>query len=151
MSETEIVDAVQSINYSVDNLVSNIMDGVKKFKLSYHKASPRKHRDIPTDRDLGIPKLQSLLKYSQQSVDEKDLVVEAMLHNVITSLIHAHYFKGGHFFGVGPEAHHEFLETMFSKLVADGKSRCFFFRKSLFYLFIYFILSPLLTISFLII
>jgi hypothetical protein len=129
VSEAEIVDAVLSINYSIDNLIFNILAGVKELKLSYHKLSPpktrnRHHDDIPSNPDLDIPLLQYLLTDSPSllSDDTRDYVVEIILHNLISSLVHKHFFKGGHFFGVGSEALHEYLETMFSKLIAGGKN-----------------------------
>ena len=63
----------------------------------------------------------------------KDLVVEAALRNLIYSLLHKHFFNGGHFFGVGSETLHGYLETMLSKLVAGGK----FFSSSFFFLMKY--------------
>jgi hypothetical protein len=132
VSEAEIVDAVLSINYSIDNLISNILAGVKEFKLSYHKILPlntrNRHRrnDIPSNSDLDIPLLHYLLIDSPSllSDDTRDYVVEIILHNLVSSLVHKHFFKGGHFFGVGSEGLHEYLETMFLKLVASGKN-CF--------------------------
>jgi hypothetical protein len=127
VSETEIVDAVRSINYSIDNLVSNILAEVKEFNLSYRKLPPRKNQNrsvIPTNPDLDIPLFQSLLIDSPSllSDDMRDYVVEIILHNLISSLVHKHFFKGVHFFGVGSEKVHEYLETMFLKLVAGGKN-----------------------------
>ena len=126
VSEAEIVDAVRGINYSIDTLINNILASVKGLKLSYSKRSSRKNRslrDIPSNPDLDIPLLQSLLTDppSLLSDDSRDFVVETILHNLICSLIHERFFKGGHFFGVGSDAHHEYLETMFSKLVAGSK------------------------------
>lgn len=132
VSEAEIVDAVQDINYSIDILISNIMAEVKDFRLSYHKVSPRTRKkqnlcDIPSN-DIQV--LQSLISDSPSllSDDTRDEVVEIILHHLTTSLIHKHFFQGEHFFGVGSETHREYLETMFSKLIAGGK----------FYLLLYF-------------
>ena len=130
-SEAEIIGAVQSINYSIDNLVSNILEGVKEFNLSYRKPSLEEDQnrcDIPTNPELDIPLLQSLLinPPSLLSDDTRDNVVKTILRNLFCLLVHKHFFKGGHFFGVGSETHREYLETMFSKLVADGKFSSFF-------------------------
>ena len=141
VSETEIVDAVLSINYSIDILISNILVGVKEFKLSYYRnRSTRKGRNrhrIRSNPELDIPPLQCLLIDSPSllSEDTRDYVVDIILHNLISSLVHKHFFKGGHFFGVGSKILHEGLETMFSNLVARGK-----------YYFIMNVLSPLLLI-----
>ena len=131
MSEAEIVDVVQSINYSIDNLVSNILAEVKELNISYRKLSPQSRenqtrRVIHSDLPLNLPLLhwQSLLITSPSSLsnDSKDFVIEIILHNLILLLIHKHFFKGKHFFGVGSEKKvHEYLETMFSKLAAGGK------------------------------
>ena len=120
VSEVQIADAVQSINYSIDNFITNILDGVKS-KLSYHKTSPRKRRrrDIPTEPSTGT--LRQYLLESRLSASDRDLVADFILHDLVSSLVHKHFFKGGTFFGVGKETLHEDLETMFSKLVADGK------------------------------
>ena len=118
-------------------MVVNVLAGVKEFKLSYRKLSPRKHSGISINPDLDTPVLLSLLKDSQLSDDTRDLVLEIILLNLIISLVHKHFFKGRNFFGVGSETHRKYLETMLSKLVAGGK---FFF--SLYTMNIY-----LLTIS----
>jgi hypothetical protein len=133
ISEAEIVDAVQSINYSIDDLISDILVAVKSSNLSYPSTSPRKiknkkSRDIPpagpeSNPDLNIPALHSLLTDSANvlSDDTRDFVVDIILHNLISSIIHKRFFEGRHFFGVGSETIHEYLETMFSKLVAGSK------------------------------
>ena len=128
VSEAEIVEAVLSINYSIDVLISNILAGVKEFKLSYYKLPPRETRNrlhddtIPSNPDLDIPLLQYLLIDSPSllSDDARDYVVDIILHNLIALLVHKYFFKGGHFFGVGSKTLHEYLESMFSKLVAGG-------------------------------
>ena len=140
VSETEIVEAVQIINYSIDNLIANILASVKECKLSYYKVSPpktRKHHNIPSNPDLDVPVLHILLMDSPSllSDDTRDFVVELILHNLVSLLIHKHYFKGGHFFGVGSESLREHLETMFSKLVEGGK-----------YIYIYIIMFPLIIL-----
>jgi hypothetical protein len=138
VSEAQIVDAVRGINYSIANLIINILHEVKKSKLSYpshkSKAPPRKHPSsiiIPTKPDPGFTLLRFLLvSRDRLSDDSRESVVEFILHNLILSLVHKHFFKGGHFFGVGSETLYEDLETMFSKLVAGGK---YFFLKSVFF------------------
>ena len=122
---------MQSINYSINNLIFNILDAVKKLKLpvSYRKD---RHHDA-SDTNLDTP-LQFLLDENSRLSDEsKDFVVEIILVNLIITLLHKHFFKGEHFFGVGSETLYDYLETMLSKLVADGKCLSF---KLLFYLFI---------------
>ena len=136
VSEVQIADAVQSINYSIDNFITNILDGVKKSKLSYHKTSPRKRRrrDIPTEPSTGT--LRQYLLESRLSASDRDLVADFILHDLVSSLVHKHFFKGGTFFGVGKETLHEDLETMFSKLVAGGKFLFYsilIFKKILFF------------------
>lgn len=129
---------MQSINYSINNLIFNILDAVKKLKLpvSYRKD---RHHDA-SDTNLDTP-LQFLLDENSRLSDEsKDFVVEIILVNLIITLLHKHFFKGEHFFGVGSETLYDYLETMLSKLVADGK--CLSFKL----LFIY-LLPPLITIS----
>lgn len=126
MSEAEIVHAVQDINYSIDNLIANILVRVKEHGLSYRKVSPRKNEnlwDIFLNMDLDVPLLQSLLLDSPSllSDDTRDGVVEFIFHNVMTLLIHKNFFKGERFFGVDSETHHEYLETMFSNLISGGK------------------------------
>lgn len=120
ISEAQIVDAIQSINYSIGNLVSNILDKVTISKLSFYspKSSLQKVTTNP-DSPVDIITLQSLLLDSRLS-DRKDLVAEALLRDLICCLLHKHFFQGGHFFGVGSEEFQGYLETMFSKLVADG-------------------------------
>ena len=122
--------AVQSINYSIDLLISNILDGAKRSKLSY--PSPRKHRrdsDIPTKPDSDSTLLQYLLDSCPLSDHSRDLVVDFILHNLILTLVHKYFFKGSQFFGIGSETLHEYLETMLSKLVAGGKFLFFIFKK----------------------
>ena len=131
VSEAQIVDAVHSINYSIDNLISNILDRVKNLKQSYHhNLLPSQSPPIvePTDpSNITCITLWSMLIDFGLSHRTKDLVVEAALHNMIYSLLHKHFFKGGHFFGVGSEILHGYLETMLSKLVAGGKFFFLFF------------------------
>ena len=124
VSETQIVDAVQFINYSVTNLIDNILYGVQQSKLSYHnKPSTRKHHATTTKPDSSdiTPALWSMLIDVRLSRPTRDLVVEAVLRNLVFSLLHKHFFKGGRFFGVGSETLHELLETMLDNLVASGK------------------------------
>ena len=141
VSEVEIVDAVQTINYSIDNLITNILAGVEEFKLSYCKLSPshknRNRRNIlqnlKPDFKLDIPRLQSLLidSPSPLSDDMRDYIVDLILHDLVSSLIHKKFFKGGHFFGVGSETHQEYLESLFSKLATGGKG---FLEKGFFWI-----------------
>ena len=122
-SEAQIVDAVHRINYSIDNLISNILYKVKKSKLPYR--SSRKHNALTTKPDTsGITCMalwSMLMDFRPSHHTTRDLVVETVLHNHISSLIHVHFFEGGHFFGVGSEALRKDLEIMLSKLVAGGK------------------------------
>jgi hypothetical protein len=123
VSQAQISDMVQRINYSIDHLISNIMDDVQKFELSYHSSpSPQKHILPQPDSDIKlIQKLLESESWHRRSKQTKDLVVESVVHNLITSMLHKHFFEGGHFFGVGSKTLREHLETMLSKLVAGGK------------------------------
>lgn len=126
VSEAQIADAVHRINYSIVDLVLNILNGVKKFKLSYpktHNPSSRKYTTPPTepDSDITCIELWSMLIDSRLSRPKRDSVVEAVLRNLISLLIYRYFFKGGHFFGVGSETLCGYLETMLSKLVTGGK------------------------------
>lgn len=135
-SEAQIVDAVHLINYSIDELISNILYGVEKSKLSYRSS---RNRDTPTTKSdsSGITSIalwSILMDFRPSHHATRDLVVEAVLHNLVSSLIHKYFFKGGHFFGVGSEALRENLEIMLSKLVAGGKYSFFiFFNLFVFY------------------
>ena len=65
-------------------------------------------------------------------------MADFILHDLVSSLVHKHFFKGGTFFGVGKETLHEDLESMFSKLVAGGKFLFYsilIFKKILFFFF----------------
>ena len=122
MSEAQIVDAVDRINYSIDNMVSNIIYRIQKSKLSYAYYKPPSSKRRPTKLDSIIPTdLARSLENPQLSYNTRGLVVEALLHDLICSLLNRTFFTGKHFFGVGSKPLHDYLETMFSNLVESGK------------------------------
>ena len=54
VSETQIVEAVETINYSIASLISNIMDAVKRSKLSYRKSLPQKCILVRAPQKIGF-------------------------------------------------------------------------------------------------
>jgi hypothetical protein len=119
LSESQIVDAVNGLNYSIDNLIANVLAAEQCF-------SP------PSDPDRNPPKLNTdaaLLAFLNNSRlsdgNARVFVVEFLLRNLIISALHTHFFEGRHFFGVGNESLHAYLERMMTELIAGGRSLYF--------------------------
>jgi hypothetical protein len=125
-SEDEIIDGVQIVNHSMNNLISDILTEINKVHLPYRKLPSRENEPlitIATNPNFDVPLLQRLLLTSPSPLtnDDRDSMLKIVLHNVVFLLLYDHLFKGENFYGVGSETTHEYLETMFSKLNENRK------------------------------
>ena len=108
-SETQISNDLHRINYLVDALITSILAAG--------------HSSAAQHDSLKPPHLDHCTAFlSRLSVSKAmEFVVKYFFRNKIIALLHAHFFEGEIFFGVGSESHHVCLENMIMELVASGK------------------------------
>ena len=110
-SQVEILDDLQQLNYVVDELMLNIMASDKTIR------SP----PVPgttADSDNGI--LDLIKKLSAGNA--RDFVVEILLRESIYASLHANFFEGEYFFGLGSDCLRRYLDSMMATHIASGKS-----------------------------
>jgi hypothetical protein len=109
------------MNYSIDNIVINILYRVMKSDLAFC-LSPAFLQDILSTKQEPEPfTLPHFLLDPKLSINAKDTVVECILRDRVFSLIYQSYFEGEEFYGVGSNALRDHLESMLSTLVVQGK------------------------------
>jgi hypothetical protein len=112
-SETEIVEEVHQLNYLVVNLIVNLLDADTSF-------TPRNCTRNHSNSE-NVPDLLTLLNNRQISDgDAKVFVIEFLLRSLIFTILHAHYFDGRTFFGIGSDHFRAKLERMIDELRAGG-------------------------------
>jgi hypothetical protein len=113
---------VSILNYSIANVVINILFKVKELDLSF-----RASYDFLQGLDNEFFRFHEFLSDPQLSENAKDTVVESALRDRINLLVHRSYFEGEEFSGVGSDTLREYLETMVSVPAVHGKLSLFFF------------------------
>lgn len=120
LSETQVLDALHLLNYSIDNLIVNIIAADRLLP------SHRNHK-LPTDSACDAALLAFLRNSRLSDGDARSFVVENHLRNLVLILIHIHFFDGRFFFGVGSDTIREYLDRMITILIEDGKLLLFIF------------------------
>lgn len=113
LSETQVVDDLHLLNYSIDNLIISI--------IAADHSLPHRRNQIPTESACDAALLEYLRKSKLSDRDARAFVIDNHLRNLILTLVHIHFFKGEIFFGVGSETLREYLDRMITVLVEDGK------------------------------
>lgn len=121
VSVRQIVDMVSMINYSIDNMVMNILYRVKKSDLAFCLSPAFLQDTLSTKQEPEPFTLPHFLLDPQLSTNAKDAVVECFLKDRVFSLIYQSYFEGENFYGVGSNILRYYLESMLSILVEQGK------------------------------
>jgi hypothetical protein len=97
VSEVQIADAVHLINYCIDNAICNLLYAIKESGLDIITTDhPHKNDTTPLTKPMSsnIPQsLWTFLMDSRQSQDNAFLVVDAILHNLVLSLLYKHFFE----------------------------------------------------------
>lgn len=119
LSETEVLDAVNQLNYCIDNLMLNITAADES---SHSHCNLRK----PTVSDCDATILAILNNSQLSDRHARDFVVENHLRNLICTLLHTHFFDGHHFSAVGSETLRsetlrQYLDRMITVLIEGGK------------------------------
>ena len=110
LSENEIVNAVNDLNYLIDSLISNIQ-----------AITPNGHREDSKSVSGGV--LHKMLDGCRLTVeDARHLVAEFFLRDLIISLLHVHFFSGDFFFAVGSGSLRESLEHLMEAFESGGMS-----------------------------
>jgi hypothetical protein len=113
-SEREIVEALQQINYEIDNLVLNIL-------VAQQTSDSPMNPHVKPDPTL----LSYLNGHPFSDANARVLVVEYLLRNMIFVRLHAHYFDGVFFSGVGSDSLQVFLERLMAEFIEGGTSQNF--------------------------
>lgn len=116
-SEREIVEALQQINYKIDNLVLNILVAQQ----TSHSPTGPINPHVKPDPTL----LSYLNGHPFSDANARVLVVEYLLRNMIFVRLHAHYFDGVFFSGVGSDSLQVFLERLMAEFIEGGMSQNF--------------------------
>jgi len=116
LSEIQIFESVQDINYLIDNLITNILAVDHSLTTSQSNCGSRKY--LHSESDIAALTVLSDCRLSRGNA--RVLAVEFILRNVIITTLHAHYFEGQFFFGVGSELLRLDLERMITELTIGG-------------------------------
>ena len=118
LSETDIVNQLQELNYMVDELVASLSCLLPT------------HHTLPSITPVDLSFLSFIRKHSIRVENAWVIGVEFCLKNSIFAIVYAHFFEGDNFFGVGSETRRAWLETMLSGLYSMGDFFFFFLETS---------------------
>jgi hypothetical protein len=123
--ETRVVRSVRSLNFSVDKLAFEFFDAVTK---AGFELQPRvlQSLSLPTTNENSSFIIFFLSANLRK--DQRMIVAEAILRDMIYSVIFDHYFDGDIFMGVRTTSERNFWENMYKTLRTCGKRlKPFFF------------------------
>jgi len=112
LSECQIVDQVNELNYLVDNFIMNILDS----EVDHHTLESHTNFRKPQQSNVCATFL-----YNLSFKNAKEIIAEFFIRNMILNVLHTHFFDGDNFFGIGSELHRAYMERMLSELIASGK------------------------------
>lgn len=114
LSETQVLDELNHLNYCIDNMIMNIMAADQSLR-------PQCTHQKPAESACDTVLLAFIRNSQLSDQNARNVVVENHLRNLIFSLLHIHFFDGNFFFGVGSETLRENLDRMIMLLIAGGK------------------------------
>jgi hypothetical protein len=116
-SETEIVEAVNHLNYLIDNLIADLL----VINYNFSSSSSTGSREVFKPVSGGV--LHSSLEgWCLSEGEVRDLIVEFFLRDMILASVYTQFFEGEVFSGVGSGSLQESLEVMMEKLSSGGES-----------------------------
>jgi hypothetical protein len=113
ISEQEVVDNLRLLNYSVDNLLLNI--------LSRDRTAGTFRVGVPGDNHTSDTVLLGLINnHGFSAVEARDFVIEFLLRNALFASLYTNFFDGKYFYGVGSESLGKHLDRLMAELIAGG-------------------------------
>ena len=110
-SESEVVDLIHSINYSIDNMIMNLLAVTQS-------AGQQRISRNPSYLISDDPLLSYLKDFWLTGGNAAKFAAEFILRNLIYTNIYSHFFAGQHFLGVGSES----LQTIMDRIMTEIKA-----------------------------